>query len=95
VLSIIEVDSFEDAIRVSNNIEFGLSSSIFTSDLGKAFRFLEQTEVGLTHVNMMTALKEPQLSFGGIKHSGVGLPEAGKTGVEFFTEHKVAYIKYK
>jgi alpha-ketoglutaric semialdehyde dehydrogenase len=95
VLSILEVDSLEDAIRVANNIEFGLSSSIFTRDLGKAFYFLEQTEVGLTHVNMMTALKEPQFSFGGIKHSGVGLPEAGKTGVEFFTEHKVAYIKYK
>jgi aldehyde dehydrogenase (NAD+) len=95
VLSILEVDSLEDAIRVANNIEFGLSSSIFTRDLGKAFHFLEQTEVGLTHVNMMTALKEPQFSFGGIKHSGVGLPEAGKTGVEFFTEHKVAYIKYK
>jgi aldehyde dehydrogenase (NAD+) len=95
VLSIIEVDSFEEAIQVANNIEFGLASSIFTKDLSKAFRFLEQTDVGLTHVNLMTALKEPQLSFGGIKHSGVGLPEAGKTGVEFFTEHKVAYVKFK
>jgi alpha-ketoglutaric semialdehyde dehydrogenase len=95
VLSIIEVDCLEDAIQSANHIDFGLSSSIFTSDLGKAFRFLENTEVGLTHVNLMTALKEPQFSFGGIKNSGVGYPEAGKTGVEFFTEHKVAYIKYR
>lgn len=95
VLSIIEVASLEEAIEVANNIEFGLASSIFTKDLGNAFRFLDETEVGLTHVNLMTALKEPQFSFGGIKHSGVGVPEAGKTGVEFFTEHKVAYIKYK
>ena len=95
VLSIIEVESLEEAIEVANSVEFGLSSSVFTNDLGNAFRFLDETEVGLTHVNLMTALKEPQFSFGGIKHSGVGLPEAGKTGVEFFTEHKVAYIKYK
>jgi len=95
VLSIIEVDTFEEAIQIANNIEFGLASSIFTKDLSKAFRFLEQTDVGLAHVNLMTALKEPQYSFGGVKHSGVGLPEAGKTGVEFFTEHKVAYIKFK
>jgi alpha-ketoglutaric semialdehyde dehydrogenase len=95
VLSIIEVDSLEQAIEVANSVEFGLSSSIYTKDIGNAFRFLDETEVGLAHVNLMTALKEPQFSFGGIKHSGVGMPEAGKTGVEFFTEHKVAYIKYK
>lgn len=94
VLSIIEADSLEDAIETANNIEFGLASSVFTKDLEKAFRFINQTDVGLTHVNLMTAYKEPQLSFGGIKYSGVGIPEAGKTGVEFFTEHKVVYIKY-
>ena len=56
--------------------------------------FVEQTEVGLTHVNLMTSLKEPQLSFGGIKESGVGLPEAGRTGIEFFINHKSVYLKY-
>jgi hypothetical protein len=49
-------------------------------------------EAGLTHVNMISAYKEPQLSFGGIKESGSGIPEAGRTGIEFFTEHKVAYL---
>lgn len=94
VLSIMEVVDFEEAMQVANDVQFGLSSSIFTKDIQKAFQFLDQTEVGLAHVNLMSALKEPQLSFGGIKESGVGLPEAGKTGVEFFTDHKVAYIKY-
>ncbi|MBN2456355.1 MAG: aldehyde dehydrogenase family protein [Sedimentisphaerales bacterium] len=95
VLSIIEVSDFEEAVEVANNVEFGLSSSIYTRNLQKAFTFLEQTETGLTHVNLMTALKEPQLTFGGIKESGFGIPEAGKTGIEFFTDHKVAYVKYR
>jgi len=95
VLSILEAADFEQAIEIANGVEFGLASSIYTSDLGKAFTFLERTEVGLTHVNLVTALKEPQLSFGGIKASGYGIPEAGKTGIEFFTEHKVAYVKYR
>ena len=95
VLSIIEVDDFSKAIEVANNVEYGLCSSIFTKDIEKAMQFLEKTEVGLTHVNLITALKEPQYTFGGIKNSGTGIPEAGHTGIEFFTEHKVAYIKYK
>ena len=95
VLSIMEVADFEQALEVANQVDFGLSSSIFTADLQKAFTFLEETEVGLAHVNLMTAVKEPHLSFGGIKASGFGLPEAGQTGIEFFSEHKVAYVKYR
>jgi alpha-ketoglutaric semialdehyde dehydrogenase len=95
VLSVMAVEDFEQAVEVANQVKFGLSSSIFTRDLGKALTFVERTEVGLTHVNMPTAFKEPQLSFGGVKWSGSGLPEAGHSGVEFFTEHRVAYIKYR
>ena len=43
----------------------------------------------------MTSLKEPQLTFGGVKESGFGTPEAGESGIEFFTEHKTVYIKYR
>lgn len=93
VLSVIAVDNFEQAIAVANNVKYGLSSSIFTNDLQKAHTFIEQSDVGMTHVNMSTAYKEPQLSFGGVKLSGFGIPEAGHTGIEFFTEHKVIYIK--
>jgi len=95
VLAILEVEDFEEAIGVANGVRFGLSSSIYTNDLKRAMTFLERTETGLTHVNLITALKEPQLTFGGIKCSGCGIPEAGNTGIEFFTEHKVAYVKYR
>lgn len=95
VLAILKAADFDEAVRIANDVEFGLSSSVFTSSISKALTFVEKTEVGLTHVNMPSAHKEPQLSFGGIKHSGTGLPEAGKTGIEFFTQHKVVYIKYR
>ena len=94
VLSVLVADGFDDALEMANSVEFGLTSSIFTKDISRAFQFLEQTEVGLTHVNMMTAYREPQLSFGGVKASGHGIPESGKTGIEFFTEHKVAFVNY-
>jgi acyl-CoA reductase-like NAD-dependent aldehyde dehydrogenase len=68
---------------------------VFTRDLSKALRFTQETDVGLTHVNLMTALKEPQFTFGGRKESGFGIPEAGKTGIEFFSQHKVAYLRYQ
>jgi len=95
VLSVMTVRDFDEAIEVANGVRFGLSSSVYTRDLEKALTFVEKTDVGLTHVNLHTALKEPQLSFGGVKESGCGIPEAGHTGIEFFTEHKVAYIKYR
>ena len=94
VLSIITVENLEEAIEVSNDIKYGLCSSIYTNNINHAMRFIEQTEVGLTHVNLMTSFKEPQLPFGGIKESGVGLPEAGKTGIEFFIKYKTVYMKY-
>jgi len=95
VLSLITVDSFPEAIEVANGIKYGLSSSIYTRDLSRAQEFIEKTEVGLTHVNLPTSYKEPQLPFGGIKLSGAGLPEAGKSGLEFFTEHKTVYFNYR
>ena len=95
VLSIMAVENFDKAVEVANAVKFGLSSSIYTNDLQKALTFVEKTDVGMTHVNLHTALKEPQLSFGGVKLSGCGIPEAGHTGIEFFTEHKVVYIKYR
>lgn len=93
VLCLMPVSGFEEAVRLANDVEFGLSSSVFTRSLDKALSFVERTEVGLTHVNLPTAHKEPQLSFGGIKQSGTGLPEAGKMGIEFFTQHKVVYVQ--
>jgi acyl-CoA reductase-like NAD-dependent aldehyde dehydrogenase len=95
VLAIMTVRSFEEAVEVANGVAYGLSSSIFTNDLKRALTYMERAEVGLAHVNLMTALKEPQLAFGGVKESGAGLPEAGSSGIEFFTHHKVCYVKYR
>jgi aldehyde dehydrogenase (NAD+) len=95
VLAIITVGSFEEAVEVANGVAYGLSSSIFTNDLNRALTYMERAEVGLAHVNLMPALKEPQLAFGGVKESGAGLPEAGSSGIEFFTHHKVCYVKYR
>jgi len=95
VLAIMTVASFEEAVEVANGVAYGLSSSIFTNDLKRALTYMERAEVGLAHVNLMTALKEPQLKFGGVKESGAGLPEAGSSGIEFFTHHKVCYVKYR
>lgn len=95
VLVIITVDSFESAVNTANNVAFGLSSSIFTTNLEYAMTYMERAEVGLAHVNLMSALKEPQLPFGGVKESGAGIPEAGSAGIEFFTEHKVCYVRYR
>jgi aldehyde dehydrogenase (NAD+) len=95
VLVIIAVRSFEEAVAVANDVAYGLSSSIFTNDLKCALTYMERAEVGLAHVNLMSALKEPQLPFGGVKESGAGLPEAGSAGIEFFTHHKVCYVKYR
>ena len=94
-LSIMTAKSLEEAIEISNSVDYGLCSSIFTNNLSHAMTFIENTHVGLTHVNMPTAHKEVQLEFGGIKDSGAGPPEAGHAGIEFFCEHKVAYIKYR
>jgi len=95
VLSVMSADNFEHAVEIANAVDFGLTSSVYTNDLQKAFKFIEKTDVGMTHVNMHTAFKEPALSFGGVKISGCGIPEAGHTGIEFFTEHKVVYLKYR
>jgi len=95
VLSIIRVEDFEEALAVANGIPFGLASSVYTASLAKALAFAERTEVGLAHVNMMTAHKEPALPFGGIKESGAGLPEAGTTGIEFFSREKAVYVRYR
>ena len=93
VLSVLRAQDFEEALRVANGIAYGLASSIYTRDLASAQRFISESEVGLCHVNMHTAYKEPQLEFGGVKESGRGAPEAGESGAEFFTRHKAVYVK--
>jgi len=93
VLSIMRVSHYPEALSLANDVPFGLSSSIFTTNFEKAIHFTEHSEVGLTHVNIHSAYKEPQLCFGGYKESGFGLPEAGSAGIQFFQEEKAIYYK--
>jgi acyl-CoA reductase-like NAD-dependent aldehyde dehydrogenase len=93
VLVVLKASDLGDAIRLANDTRYGLASSIFTGDLANAQRFVAESEVGLCHVNMHTAYKEPQLEFGGVKESGRGTPEAGDSGIDFFTRHKAVYLR--
>jgi aldehyde dehydrogenase (NAD+) len=93
VLSVITVETFDQALDVLNNSKYGLSASIFTNDLSKAFKFIREAKVGVALVNMHTNYNEPHMPFGGIKMSGFGLKEQGRKALEFFTEVKSVYIR--
>jgi aldehyde dehydrogenase (NAD+) len=94
VLSVLRVADFEEALRVANGVKYGLSSSIYTSDAHRVFRFIDHIETGITHVNSPTTGGEAQLPFGGIKATGVGLREQGRAAIEFYSEIKTVYIDY-
>ena len=94
VLSVIRVRDFEEAVRVANDVQYGLSSSIYTHNSNLALRFIDAIETGIVHVNSPTVGGEAQLPFGGMKGTGVGSREQGKTALEFFTEVKTVYFDY-
>ena len=94
VLSVLRVKDFEEALQVANDSEYGLSSSIFTRDAASVFRFVEEIETGMTHVNSPTTGGEAHVPFGGIKSTGVGSFEQGSTALDFYTELKVVYVDY-
>jgi len=88
------VRDFDEAIRVSNGIRFGLSSSIFTRDVNKAFRAMRDLVAGITYVNAGTIGAEVHLPFGGAKDTGNGHREAGQAALDVFTEWKSVYVDY-
>lgn len=93
LLAITEARDYEDAIDLANDCVFGLSSSIFTTNLNTALRFTRESEAGMVHVNVNTTYSEPHMPFGGYKDSGFGGREAGWEAIEFFTEWKSVYIE--
>ena len=94
VLSVMRVKDFEEAMTVANDTEFGLSSSIFTNDVVRMFRFVDEIETGMTHINSPTTGGEAHIPFGGIKGTGIGEREQGSTALDFYTELKVVYVDY-
>lgn len=93
VLVIEEVDDFEAAVEAANDTEFGLSSALFTTDIGKAMAFLRRSRSGVVHINRETAGVEPHVPFGGVKASSSMSREQGKAARLFFTTTKTAYVR--
>jgi aldehyde dehydrogenase (NAD+) len=94
VLSIITVSSLAEAIEVANNTKYGLSSAIYTGNIGNAFKAIEKIEAGITYVNAPTIGAEVHLPFGGVKGTGNGFREAGTDAIKEFSEVKAVYIDY-
>ncbi|MBO1001204.1 aldehyde dehydrogenase family protein [Pseudogracilibacillus auburnensis] len=93
VIGITTVDTYEEALELANDSEFGLSSTIYTNDLNKAFHFVRNVESGVTHVNIPSNYFENQYPFGGKKASSIGPREQGSTTLDFWTDYKTVYIK--
>jgi alpha-ketoglutaric semialdehyde dehydrogenase len=94
VLTVFKAKDLEDAVQISNNVKFGLSSSVYTKDLPRAFKYINTVEAGMVHVNAPTLGGEVHLPFGGMKSSGVGQREQGTEAVDFFSEVITVYIDY-
>ncbi|HAC17520.1 MAG TPA: aldehyde dehydrogenase family protein [Dehalococcoidia bacterium] len=94
VLTVFKAADLEEAVSITNNVKFGLSSSIYTMDIPQAFRYIDTVETGIVHVNSPTLGGEVHLPFGGMKESGVGTREQGTEAINFFTEPVTVYIDY-
>ena len=93
VLALMKVETIEEAIALANDVEFGLSASIFTKDISNILSFIDDIEAGLVRVNSETAGVELQAPFGGMKASSSYSREQGQAAKEFFTTTKTVFIK--
>ncbi|MCU0647263.1 MAG: aldehyde dehydrogenase family protein [Gemmatimonadaceae bacterium] len=94
VLSVVRVADADEAFRVNNGVKYGLSSSLYTRNVGLAFRALEELDNGITYINAPTIGAEAHLPFGGVKQTGNGHREGGWEVYEFYSETKVGYVDY-
>lgn len=94
VLSVLKACSLDEAIDILNDTSYGLSSSIFTQDVNKAFVAVRDIKAGITYINGATIGAEAHMPFGGVKETGNGHREGGWTVYDFFTEWKAVYIDY-
>jgi aldehyde dehydrogenase (NAD+) len=94
VVSIIPCDNLEHAIEIANNIEYGLSSALYTKDVNKAFAAMRDLHAGITYINAPTIGAEVHLPFGGVKATGNGHREGGFGAIDFYTEWKSIYVDY-
>jgi aldehyde dehydrogenase (NAD+) len=94
VVSVIPIDSLEQGIEVANSVAYGLSASIYTRNINRAFAAIQDLYTGIVYVNAPTIGAETHLPFGGTKQTGNGHREAAISAIDFFTEWKSVYIDY-
>jgi aldehyde dehydrogenase (NAD+) len=94
VLSVLRVDTADEAFALNNDVAYGLSSSVYTRDVQLAFRAMQELDNGITYVNAPTIGAEAHLPFGGVKQTGNGHREGGWEVYEFYSETKVGYVDY-
>jgi aldehyde dehydrogenase (NAD+) len=94
VLSVFKVSSYDEAVATANDTKYGLSSSIYTQDVNRAFRAIHEIEAGITYVNGPTIGAEAHMPFGGVKQTGNGHREGGWEVFDFYTETKTIYADY-
>jgi acyl-CoA reductase-like NAD-dependent aldehyde dehydrogenase len=92
--ALIPATDVDEAIRIANGVKYGLSSSIFTRDVNKAFKAIRDLKTGITYINAGTTGAEVHLPFGGTKDTGNGHREAGQAALDFYTEWKSVYVDY-
>jgi len=93
VVSLMEFSIFDEAIEIANSIDYGLSTSLYTRDVNRAFAAIRDLEAGITYINAPTIGAEVHLPFGGVKHTGNGHRE-GLGALDFFTTWKAVYVDY-
>ena len=94
VLSVLKIDSYEEAVEVANDVIYGLSSAIYTKDVTRAFRAMRDLDAGITYINGPTIGAEAHMSFGGVKATGNGHREGGWEVYDFYTETKTVYVDF-
>ena len=94
VTTVVPISSLEEGIRIANSVPYGLSGSIYTQDVNKAFTAMRDFETGIFYVNSSTIGAEVHLPFGGMKDTGNGHREAGIAGLDVFTEWKSIYVDF-
>jgi aldehyde dehydrogenase (NAD+) len=94
VLAVIPFDTLEEGIALQNDCLYGLSGSIYTMDVNKAFKAMRDIHTGLLYINAPTIGAENHLPFGGVKQTGNGHREGGKEAMDFFSEWKAIYVDF-
>lgn len=93
VIALLKASDLEEAIEIANNTKYGLSASIFTSNISSLLEFVDEIEAGLVRINAESAGVELQAPFGGMKASSTGSREQGEAAKEFYTAIKTVFIK--